>query len=106
MARRRHDAGITTGVPAAPTGRFGEIELKIAGRVGQSPYSCIGPFGKAVTFGRKDCGMSKAAIAWSEMSLNLPENSDSTQQQEILDRKSTRLNSSHLGISYAVFCLK
>src|SRR5437899_3756573 len=26
--------------------------------------------------------------------------------QSILDRKSTRLNSSHLGISYAVFCLK
>src|SRR5947199_6344620 len=25
---------------------------------------------------------------------------------ETLDRKSTRLNSSHLGISYAVFCLK
>src|ERR1035441_4164307 len=25
---------------------------------------------------------------------------------EIIDRKSTRLNSSHLGISYAVFCLK
>src|SRR5258705_7992339 len=26
--------------------------------------------------------------------------------QERTDRKSTRLNSSHLGISYAVFCLK
>src|SRR5437899_8582435 len=26
--------------------------------------------------------------------------------QELEDRKSTRLNSSHLGISYAVFCLK
>src|SRR5262245_64340378 len=26
--------------------------------------------------------------------------------REGLDRKSTRLNSSHLGISYAVFCLK
>src|SRR5258705_957407 len=26
--------------------------------------------------------------------------------RELLDRKSTRLNSSHLGISYAVFCLK
>src|SRR5262245_63188947 len=26
--------------------------------------------------------------------------------QALLDRKSTRLNSSHLGISYAVFCLK
>src|SRR5262245_64986200 len=27
-------------------------------------------------------------------------------QASQLDRKSTRLNSSHLGISYAVFCLK
>src|SRR3712207_8258847 len=27
-------------------------------------------------------------------------------QQAILDRKSTRLNSSHANISYAVFCLK
>src|SRR5258705_8106780 len=27
-------------------------------------------------------------------------------EQEARDRKSTRLNSSHLGISYAVFCLK
>src|SRR5205814_9454650 len=27
-------------------------------------------------------------------------------QRRVLDRKSTRLNSSHLGISYAVFCLK
>src|SRR5690606_40977683 len=27
-------------------------------------------------------------------------------QGEILDRKSTRLNSSHVKISYAVFCLK
>src|ERR1039458_1333719 len=25
---------------------------------------------------------------------------------KVVDRKSTRLNSSHLGISYAVFCLK
>src|SRR5437899_4087970 len=28
------------------------------------------------------------------------------QVQDSRDRKSTRLNSSHLGISYAVFCLK
>src|SRR5262245_62279780 len=27
-------------------------------------------------------------------------------EEKGLDRKSTRLNSSHLGISYAVFCLK
>src|ERR1035441_7846866 len=30
----------------------------------------------------------------------------STMGTRLLDRKSTRLNSSHLGISYAVFCLK
>src|ERR1035438_4068630 len=29
-----------------------------------------------------------------------------TEAEEHIDRKSTRLNSSHLGISYAVFCLK
>src|SRR5205814_6133730 len=29
-----------------------------------------------------------------------------SQTRPALDRKSTRLNSSHLGISYAVFCLK
>src|SRR5262245_64867047 len=28
------------------------------------------------------------------------------EQEDVEDRKSTRLNSSHLGISYAVFCLK
>src|SRR5205814_3260588 len=28
------------------------------------------------------------------------------QARSLIDRKSTRLNSSHLGISYAVFCLK
>src|SRR5258705_4112721 len=36
-----------------------------------------------------------------ELSRNLASASD-----KLTDRKSTRLNSSHLGISYAVFCLK
>src|SRR5437899_8868649 len=31
---------------------------------------------------------------------------EATWSEEQIDRKSTRLNSSHLGISYAVFCLK
>src|SRR5437899_5385775 len=30
---------------------------------------------------------------------------DGRTRLEVIDRKSTRLNSSHLGISYAVFCL-
>src|SRR5262245_65785435 len=39
-------------------------------------------------------GFAQAAV------LLVPDDAD------YLDRKSTRLNSSHLGISYAVFCLK
>src|SRR4051812_49926922 len=35
--------------------------------------------------------------------LNLGEHDD---RVAVLDRKSTRLNSSHMSISYAVFCLK
>src|SRR5690606_39356142 len=31
---------------------------------------------------------------------------DLAEQREVIDRKSTRLNSSHVKISYAVFCLK
>ena len=33
-------------------------------------------------------------------------NTKSYQRQKVVDRKSTRLNSSHANISYAVFCLK
>src|SRR5438045_7527792 len=40
----------------------------------------------------------------AERILIQPEDTIILQNQE--DRKSTRLNSSHLGISYAVFCLK
>src|ERR1039458_10490749 len=35
-----------------------------------------------------------------------PTSFSSRRARELPDRKSTRLNSSHLGISYAVFCLK
>src|ERR1035438_8113493 len=42
---------------------------------------------------------SKVCVLGSEVKKNLFPNDDP-------DRKSTRLNSSHLGISYAVFCLK
>src|SRR3712207_7855010 len=33
-------------------------------------------------------------------------NARTNQNQNLIDRKSTRLNSSHANISYAVFCLK
>src|SRR5437899_6362204 len=45
----------------------------------------------------------EASWAAAGMLSPSPENPDSI---PLVDRKSTRLNSSHLGISYAVFCLK
>src|ERR1035438_4231323 len=45
----------------------------------------------------------------AEVLLELPRPEDLSLvriEAEQIDRKSTRLNSSHLGISYAVFCLK
>src|ERR1035438_7103831 len=39
-------------------------------------------------------GTATSRLAWSNLRMNAT------------DRKSTRLNSSHLGISYAVFCVK
>src|SRR3712207_6934852 len=41
-------------------------------------------------------------VGWAQESLQVEPASD----VEDLDRKSTRLNSSHANISYAVFCLK
>src|SRR5438045_8587769 len=41
-----------------------------------------------------------------EHRLTKPNHPWTNGQVERIDRKSTRLNSSHLGISYAVFCLK
>src|SRR5437899_7009542 len=72
-----------------------------------------------LVFGPPD--MPKEALAWYQDLLkkvaDTPEFKDYMQQGALKpawlvgddfkkDRKSTRLNSSHLGISYAVFCLK
>src|SRR5262245_62641009 len=49
------------------------------------------------------------ALAWATNSGTVLAGTDgctSRTSGERIDRKSTRLNSSHLGISYAVFCLK
>src|SRR5262245_62413635 len=47
------------------------------------------------------------AAAWRRLSQPWPEEGgDVGRGERTVDRKSTRLNSSHLGISYAVFCLK
>src|SRR5437899_3435986 len=55
-------------------------------------------------------GFGQRAYEWSAIyrlvRLLRPETIVETGVADGRDRKSTRLNSSHLGISYAVFCLK
>src|SRR5947199_1607759 len=51
--------------------------------------------------------LSESSRPDSASAVNLPySDSPSIGEVSAIDRKSTRLNSSHLGISYAVFCLK
>src|SRR5690606_41858876 len=58
----------------------------------------------ALTFTSGWMGVDLSKYSWDEPLGNVESNAiQSTLQQ---DRKSTRLNSSHVKISYAVFCLK
>src|SRR5690625_1768439 len=56
------------------------------------------------------CGLRLREVFWPFMKkvndLSTPENHFWKLGISIRDRKSTRLNSSHVAISYAVFCLK
>src|SRR5262245_63957406 len=57
---------------------------------------------------RADLGASRAAVRahWRGDDAQHRALSGQGVRRRAKDRKSTRLNSSHLGISYAVFCLK
>src|SRR5262245_62539910 len=66
----------------------------------------IAPFVCAVVFACVTMGVAAATgVSLSLRTLLAPEDVP-VLGWRIADRKSTRLNSSHLGISYAVFCLK
>src|SRR5205085_11914189 len=63
------------------------------------------------TFGLPHCAAIAATVAASIFMVRLNRSPDIRPEKKhlasvILDRKSTRLNSSHSQISYAVFCLK
>src|SRR3712207_7727541 len=55
----------------------------------------------AITPGLAPLGGERRIVSWRQVPENLP-----SCPEEVRDRKSTRLNSSHANISYAVFCLK
>src|SRR3712207_7014796 len=46
------------------------------------------------------------AVAAKGQAISLAKRQDKARRRAVEDRKSTRLNSSHANISYAVFCLK
>src|SRR5690625_6584945 len=55
----------------------------------------------------KGIGIAKAVSIVAAMELGRRrQKSKVSERQSLTDRKSTRLNSSHVAISYAVFCLK
>src|SRR5437667_7231491 len=60
----------------------------------------------AAALGQEDAGDGGLAPAGAEVGALLAEEDGGFGQEARLDRKSTRLNSSHITISYAVFCLK
>src|SRR2546426_5777274 len=56
--------------------------------------------------GRERCGTRDAARPWPRADVGRTRGRARARTGAPEDRKSTRLNSSHLVISYAVFCLK
>src|SRR5437867_5739311 len=72
----------------------------------------IKPRMKFVVFGRGDTVIMKrlelpdVRKEWEKIFKVMDKKELKLSEREVLDRKSTRLNSSHRTISYAVFCLK
>src|SRR5438874_8155149 len=64
------------------------------------PYTTLFRFSIDTSFRRYPVAPARTA---AKRSSSL---SDTVSDEDLLDRKSTRLNSSHVEISYAVFCLK
>src|SRR5439155_19319508 len=80
---------LTPEVGQLPNGKFRDRRTKL-------------PLCEASTIGE---GNHHLPVVWP--SVQLPANKDAPPYFPIrIDRKSTRLNSSHVAISYAVFCLK
>src|SRR5699024_12880874 len=80
---------------------FRSEPVKTVNRFGTEPTQCSSTRSVAVVF--------QAMPAWIWHSLGIYQPSSTRASLEKLqqrDRKSTRLNSSHVSISYAVFCLK
>src|SRR5437870_12703184 len=71
------------------------------------PYTTLFRSGPAVAALRHDFGSGMACAFKGRRECKSPGRDCQTRSlADVRDRKSTRLNSSHVAISYAVFCLK
>src|ERR1039458_10749390 len=88
-----------------PPGGTSQLGSKSSGRSGE--------YREVVRYQFAPAGVAPAAsnifyvyVSHYKSGASSTSNNTNSRAGEALDRKSTRLNSSHLGISYAVFCLK
>src|SRR3712207_8155035 len=70
------------------------------------PYTTLFRSNLYVTLSEEDAARKCQAVAAYQTQQVDPRHPHSLEAVQSLDRKSTRLNSSHANISYAVFCLK
>src|SRR5699024_12101148 len=86
-----------------------DYEFTHAGPCGSGVFISAGTFRKTGFIRRKNVIKWKDIKGGRNMVIRETKKEDLKQVMEIIrmaDRKSTRLNSSHVSISYAVFCLK
>src|SRR5690625_5778792 len=102
--------GVTAAAPVAAAGAAAEVEEEqsefdvVLADVGAAKIKVVKAVREITGLGLKDA---------KDLVDNAPgpikegvDKEEAEEMKEKLDRKSTRLNSSHVAISYAVFCLK
>src|SRR3712207_8313925 len=81
--------------------------LPIYGGIGRVAAVLVHPATEGIAPVRPDLRAAHGKLRFRRVAARLPHGAWGRQvQATALDRKSTRLNSSHANISYAVFCLK
>src|SRR5437870_6879236 len=89
-------------LPVAQSGTSIQLKPATSGAAGQAEAVCELPRATNVAFAVAGRPKSVSTQVWT-LGVQLPAQ---PRNRVVLDRKSTRLNSSHVAISYAVFCLK
>src|SRR5438874_6307454 len=83
------------------------VGREVSGELGERGRATIDHYlGRAVDKGRLDAATKDEAMGRLSLTTDLADLAGCDLVIEAADRKSTRLNSSHVEISYAVFCLK